>query len=99
MFDLHKPFNGLVAHAPRGAVRRNQLGMLGLQLFQPLDQPIVLEIGYLRGGSHVIQIIVTPDFLAKPGDFGGRIGRHDESLRFTVYSTQFMVHSLQFTVF
>ena len=45
MFDLLEPFDRLVAHALRGAVGRDQIGMVGLQLFQPLDQQIVLAIG------------------------------------------------------
>ena len=42
MFDLLEPLDRPIAHALGGTVGRDQIGMLGLQLFQPLHQPIVL---------------------------------------------------------
>ena len=44
MLDLAEPFDRLVADPLRGAVGRDQIGMLGLQLLEPLDQA-----GHTRG--------------------------------------------------
>jgi len=75
VFDLFEPFDGLVADPLRGTVGRDQLGMRGLELLQPLDQPVVLKVGNLRGRFHVILPVVAADLFTEPGDFGGRV-RH-----------------------
>ena len=48
MLHLPQPGDGLFADALRGAVGRDQLGVAGLQLLQPLDEPIVLRIADFR---------------------------------------------------
>ena len=72
MLDRREPLDRLVADALRGAVGRDQLGMLGLELLEPLHQPVVLEVGDLRRRLDVVFPVVVADFLAEPGDFGGR---------------------------
>ncbi len=76
MLERLEPLDGPLADALGRAVRRDQLGMLGLQLLQPLDEPIILEIADLRCRLDVVLPVVIADFLAEPGNFGGRIGGH-----------------------
>jgi hypothetical protein len=51
--------------------------MGGLELFQPLDEFVVFEVGNFRGGLDIVFPIVAGDFLAKPIDFGGGVERHN----------------------
>ena len=79
MLERLEALDRLVADALRGAVGRDQLGMLGFELFQLLDEPVVIGIGDLRGRLDVVFPVVAADFVAKPGDFGG--GRMDRNAR------------------
>ncbi len=73
MLDRREALDRLVADALRGAVGRDQLGMLGFELLEPLDEPVVLAVGDFRGRLDVVLPVVVADFLAEPGDFrGGR---------------------------
>ena len=42
MFDLLEPLDGPLAHALGWTIGRDQIRVLGLKLFQPLHQAIVL---------------------------------------------------------
>ena len=48
--------------------------MLGLELLEPFDQPVVLAVADLGGRLDVVLPVVAADFLAEPGNFGGRVG-------------------------
>ena len=76
MGDLRKFRHRLVADPLRRAVRRDQLRMLGLELLQPLQQPVVLPIADLRRRLDVILGVVTADLFAKLLDLGGDGVRH-----------------------
>ena len=76
MLQRREPLDRLIADALRGAVGRDERGMRGLQLLQPLDQPVVLKVADLRGRLNVVLPVVVADLLAEPGNFSGRIGRH-----------------------
>ena len=71
MLDRREALDRLIADALRGAVGRDQLGMVGFELLEPLDEPIVLGVGNLRRRLDVVFPVVAADFLAKPGDFRG----------------------------
>ena len=66
--------NGLKTLARRAAdslrrrVRRDQLGVFGLQLFELIHQPIVGGIGNFRVVRHMIEIFVVAKFFAKTLD-------------------------------
>src|ERR1700678_79708 len=66
--------NGLKTLARRAAdslrrrVRRDRLGVFGLQLFQLIHQPIVGGIGNFRVVRHMIEIVVVAKFFAKTLD-------------------------------
>ena len=49
----------LAAHALRGRVGREQLGMRGLHPLQLVHQRVVLGVGDLRRIENVVQVLVT----------------------------------------
>ena len=53
----------------RRAVRRDQLRVFGLKLLEPLDKPVVFEVGNLRSRLDVVFPIVPRDHLTEPGNF------------------------------
>ncbi len=53
--------------------------MLGLELLEPVDQPVIIVIVDLRRRFDVVFPVVMPDFLAKPLDFAGNVGRHGQT--------------------
>jgi len=50
---------------------RNQIGMLGLELLQPLQQSVVLPIADLRRRLDIILVVVAANLFAKLLDLGG----------------------------
>src|SRR5919108_2725615 len=60
-----KAFARRPAHAHRRRIRRHQLRMRRLQLFQPLHQPVVRRVRNLRLIQHVIPVFVVAQFLAQ----------------------------------
>ena len=65
-----------IADPLRGAVGRDQLGMLRFELLEPLEQPIVLSIVNLGRRLDVVFVIVMADLLAELFDLvsGGHGG-------------------------
>ena len=49
-------------------------GCSASSFFSRSIEPVVLAVGDLRGRLDVVFPVVVADFLAEPGDFGGRIG-------------------------
>ena len=69
MLDLRESVNRLAANLVSRTVRRIEFGMLSLDLFQLLEQPIEFEIRNLRLGLDVIQPIVPPNLGPQFFDF------------------------------
>ena len=63
MADGDESLDRLAADALRGAVRRDQLRMLGLDLLQLLEQAVELAVGNLRFGLDVVFLVVVIDEL------------------------------------
>jgi hypothetical protein len=57
-----------LAHALRGAVRRDQVGVLGLQVAQLTLEAVVFLVRDLRRVQDVIEVLVAPDLLAELPD-------------------------------
>ena len=70
MLDRLQGVDRFVADALRGAVGRDEFGVRGFQLAQPLDQPVVFEVRDLGRGLDVVLPVVAPDLLAQPLDLG-----------------------------
>ena len=68
VLEARKLARRLLAHALGGAGGRHQLGELGLELAQLALERVVLLVGDHRLREHVIQLLVSPDLLAQPGD-------------------------------
>ena len=80
MLDLRERIDRLIADALRRAVRADQLGMLGLELAQPLDQAIVIGVRDLGLGLDVVLPIVITNLLAQAFDLGLDVLRHIRSV-------------------
>ena len=74
MRHLRQLLDRLVADALRGAVGRDQFGVLGLQLLEPLHQAVVFQVADFGRRLDVVLVVVVADLVAKRGDFGGGIG-------------------------
>ncbi len=57
-----------------GALRRDEVGELGLEVAQFAHQRVVLGVGDLGPGLGVIQIVVVVDLLAQLGEPLGGVG-------------------------
>ena len=85
MHELGEALGGLIAQALGGAVRRDQLGELRLQVAQLAVKAVVLLVGDLGPGLDVIEMIVPADEVPQLGDAplgllaGGRQERRSES--------------------
>lgn len=64
-----KPFNWLAADFVGWAVGRIEFGVLGFELFEPLQQTIKVKIADLRSRIDVIQAAVPVDFASETFDF------------------------------
>src|ERR1700681_1474468 len=76
MLDRRQLGDRLVSHALRGAVLRDQIGMRGLELPQPLMQAVVLEVRNLGLRLDVILTVVMADFFPQALDLGLDVPRH-----------------------
>ena len=63
--DLDEPGNGLAADALRGAVWRDELGMVGFELLELRKKAIVFEVGDRGRGVDVVAAIMLADFVAE----------------------------------
>ena len=70
--DLREPGDGLVADALRRRVRRDQLGVLGLERLQLAEQRVVDVVADLRVVEDVVAVVVVGDLLAQLGDLAAR---------------------------
>jgi hypothetical protein len=76
MPDAGERFGRLPADALRGAVGRDELRMLRLQVAQLPLQAIVFLVGDLRPVEDVVQPLVAADLVAKlPDALGGFLGQ------------------------
>ena len=81
MLRLHETFAGFAADALGGRIGRDQLGMLGLELFQLVHELIEFSVRDFRIVEHVVAIFVVADFVAEGVDFLFEVscgGKHDE---------------------
>src|SRR5262245_21082966 len=65
MNELGKAFGGMSGNALRGAVRRDEFGMLRFQPAQLLHQRIVFAIGDLRTLLQIVEIIVPTNLVTQ----------------------------------
>ena len=66
--DLRQPADRRAADALRRAVGRDQLGVVGLQLFQLFEELIELLVRDFGAALDVVEVIVMVDLLAQFGD-------------------------------
>jgi hypothetical protein len=59
---------GPLAHALRGAVGRDEVGVLGLEVPELPLQAVVVLVGDLRRVQDVVEALVPPDLLAELPD-------------------------------
>ncbi len=62
---LGKAVLGLATHPLRGRIRRDQIGVLGLQALELIHPRVVLRVRPFRGVQNVIQVLVVAKLLAK----------------------------------
>ena len=62
--DLGEFGERLSPDAPGRGIGRNEFRVLGLQLFEPFDQPVILAVADLRRRLDIVFPVVAADFLA-----------------------------------
>src|SRR5262249_14367752 len=65
----------LLAHALRGAVRGDEVGVLRLEIAELALQAVVLLVGDLRRVQDVVEVLVAADLLAQLADARPGVGR------------------------
>ena len=89
MLDLLERFQRLGTDALRGRIGGQQLGELDLQLFQFIEEPVILGVADLRLIEHIIEVIMAlklrPEFLCPLYGFLRRFGHRLPRLRLIVF--------------
>ena len=74
VWNFEKSFARLAADTLRGGIRRDQLGMGGLELLQFLHQPVEFGVADLGIVENVVAILVIANLVAKLVDLSLNVG-------------------------
>src|SRR3984957_711888 len=83
MRHFDEAFARLAADALRGRVGRDEIGMLLLDLLQPVHQRVVLRVSQLRRIEYVVEMLVVTKLIAQLLKLlvGRKGGRHSEDYK------------------